>query len=146
MCNPVSLQPSQMPIHVILNTSFPCQEVPVEYKPFSFKYLTDDDLLRLLTDSRGSFMSNFMARTVEEANKNFRNLLVAAGPLQVCLRGQLFSHHAIAKEHSILHFTDSKVLTQQFFSAHKTICRMSRRTKPRLLTSKHSAPSQNKNF
>ena len=71
------------PIYVIGNTTFSCEEVPLEYQGYSFGTLTDDDMMSIFVKNGGSFIPNFMAVNREQAMKNFKNFQTIGGPIKV---------------------------------------------------------------
>ena len=71
------------PIYIIQNTSFSCEQLPMEYKDYAFMPLTDDDKMSLLVSKGGGFMTSLMAIDKEHAERNFKNLLITSGLIQV---------------------------------------------------------------
>ena len=64
------------PIYVIGNTTFSCEDVPMEYQSYSFGTLTDDDMMSIFIMNGGGFIPNFMAINREQAKKNFKNIQI----------------------------------------------------------------------
>ena len=97
VCSPIQYgkTKSEFPIYIIKNTSFSCEELPAEYKHYNFMPLTDDDKASLLVNKAGSFVSHLMAIDIEQAKRNFKNLLITSGPIEVSFRIRLICYNLL---------------------------------------------------